>query len=47
LGLTGTIGVELLQGYNWSLELAGLLTAGFYSGEKWTSGTVQIGFNFF
>ena len=47
LGLTGTVGIEVLQGYNWSLELAGLLTAGFYSGEKWTSGTVQIGFNFF
>jgi hypothetical protein len=47
LGLTGTLGVELLQGYNWSLELAGQLTSGFYTDEKWTSGTVQIGFNFF
>jgi hypothetical protein len=47
LGLTGTAGIELLQGYNWSLELAGQLTSGFYTDEKWTSGTVQIGFNFF
>ena len=47
LGLTGTAGVELLQGYNWSLELAGQLTAGFYTDERWTSGTVQVGFNFF
>jgi hypothetical protein len=46
-GLTGTIGVELLQGYNWSLELAGQLTSGFYTDERWTSGTANIGFNFF
>ena len=47
LGLTGTVGIELLQGYNWSLELAGVVTAGFYEDENWTSGTVNIGFNFF
>jgi hypothetical protein len=47
LGLTGSIGVEMLQGYNWSLELAGMMTAGFYKDETWTSGTVNIGFNFF
>ena len=46
-GLTGTVGVELLQGYNWSLELAGQVTSGFYTDERWTSGTAQIGFNFF
>jgi hypothetical protein len=46
-GLTGSVGVELLQGYNWSLELAGMLNAGFYKDENWTSGTVNIGFNFF
>lgn len=46
-GLTGTLGVELLQGYNWSLELGGMVTAGFYSGENWTSYTGNIGFNFF
>jgi hypothetical protein len=46
-GLTGSVGVELLQGYNWSLELTGQLLAGFYTGEKWTSGTGNIGFNFF
>jgi hypothetical protein len=45
--MTGTLGVELLQGYNWSLELAGQLISGFYTDENWTSGTVQIGFNFF
>ena len=48
LGLTAGVGVELLQGYNWSLELAGQLTSGFYrEQERWTSGTVNIGFNFF
>jgi hypothetical protein len=47
LGLTASVGVELLQGYNWSLELAGQLTSGFYTGERWTSGTLNIGFNFF
>ena len=47
-GLVGAVGVELLQGYNWSLELAGQLTTGFYKDqENWTSGTVNIGFNFF
>ena len=47
-GLTGAVGVELLQGYNWSLELAGQIVAGFYSdSEKWTGGTVNVGFNFF
>jgi len=47
LGLTGTAGVELLQGYNWSLELAGQVMAGFYSGENWASYSVNLGFNFF
>ena len=47
LGLTGSLGIELLQGYNWSLELAAMGTAGFYTDETWTSGTVNIGFNFF
>ena len=47
LGLTGSLGVELLQGYNWSLELAAMMTAGFYEDETWSSGTVNIGFNFF
>lgn len=47
LGLTGSVGIEVLQGYNWSLELAGMMTAGFYKDETWTSGTVNIGFNFF
>ena len=48
LGVTASLGVELLQGYNWSLELAGQLIAGFYSNnEQWSSGAVNIGFNFF
>ena len=47
-GLTGSLGVELIQGYNWSLELAGQVTAGFYSNsEHWTSTAVNVGFNFF
>lgn len=46
-GVTASIGAELLQGYNWSLELAGQLTAGFYKDENWTGGTANIGFNFF
>jgi hypothetical protein len=51
--LTGSIGVELIQGYNWSLELAGQLIAGFYGksaqygSQEWTSGAVNVGFNFF
>jgi hypothetical protein len=48
LGLTGSAGVELIQGYNWSLELAAQITSGFYAdSERWTSGAVNIGFNFF
>jgi hypothetical protein len=47
LGLTGSLGIELLQGYNWSLELTGTMTAGFYTDENWSSGTVNVGFNFF
>jgi hypothetical protein len=47
-GLMASVGIELLQGYNWSLELAGVMTSGFYKEkESWTSGTVNIGFNFF
>jgi len=46
-GLTGSVGVELLQGYNWSFELAGQAIAGFYSGENWTSYALNLGFNFF
>ena len=47
-GLMAAVGIELLQGYNWSLELAGQLTSGFYKEkESWSSGTVNIGFNFF
>lgn len=45
--LTGSIGVELLQGYNWSFELAGQWITGFYSDQTWTSGAVNLGFNFF
>jgi hypothetical protein len=48
LGLTGSVGVELIQGYNWSLELAGQVTSGFYAdSEHWTSVAGNIGFNFF
>jgi hypothetical protein len=47
-GLTASLGVELIQGFNWSLELAGQLTAGFYpDSERWTSTALNIGFNFF
>jgi len=46
-GLTASAGFELLQGYNWSFELAGQWITGFYSGETWTSGAVNLGFNFF
>ena len=47
-GLTGSLGIELVQGYNWSLELAGQATGGFYSdSERWASYAVNIGFNFF
>lgn len=46
-GLTGSVGVEMLQGYNWSIELTGMMTAGFYKDENWSSGTINIGFNFF
>ncbi|HEX2658634.1 MAG TPA: hypothetical protein VHU40_10185, partial [Polyangia bacterium] len=45
--MTGSVGLELLQGYNWSLEIAGQGIAGFYRDQKWTSGAVNIGFNFF
>ena len=45
--MTGSVGLELLQGYNWSLEIAGQGIAGFYKDQKWTSGAVNIGFNFF
>jgi len=47
LGLTASVGAELLQGYNWSLELAGQMIAGFYKDENWTSYAVNLGFNFF
>jgi len=46
-GVTASAGFELLQGYNWSFELAGQWITGFYSGETWTSGAVNLGFNFF
>jgi len=46
-GLTASAGVELLQGYNWSFELAAQWISGFYSDETWTSGAVNLGFNFF
>jgi hypothetical protein len=46
-GLTASAGVELLQGYNWSFELAAQWITGFYSNETWTSGAVNLGFNFF
>lgn len=46
-GLTASAGVELLQGYNWSFELAAQWITGFYSDETWTSGAVNLGFNFF
>jgi len=45
--MTGSVGLELLQGYNWSFELAGQAIAGFYSGENWTSYALNLGFNFF
>jgi hypothetical protein len=45
--LTGSVGIELLQGYNWSFELAGQWITGFYQDETWTSGAVNLGFNFF
>ena len=48
LGLTGSAGIELIQGYNWSLELAAQVTTGFYAdNERWTSLAGNIGFNFF
>jgi len=46
-GLTATAGIELLQGYNWSFELAAQWISGFYSHETWTSGAINLGFNFF
>lgn len=46
-GLTASAGFELLQGYNWSFELAGQWISGFYSGETWNSGAINLGFNFF
>jgi hypothetical protein len=45
--LTGTVGLELLQGYNWSFELAGQAISGFYKDENWTSYGLNLGFNFF
>lgn len=45
--VTASAGVELMQGYNWSFELAAQWITGFYSHETWTSGAVNIGFNFF
>ena len=45
--MTGSVGLELLQGYNWSLEIAGQGITGFYRDQRWTSGAVNIGFNFF
>jgi len=47
LGLTASAGIELLQGYNWSFELAAQWISGFYSNETWTSGSINLGFNFF
>jgi hypothetical protein len=46
-GITGTVGLELVQGYNWSFEVAGQAIAGFYSNENWTSYALNLGFNFF
>ena len=46
-GLTGSVGVELLQGYNWSFELAGQAISGFYRDESWTSYALNLGCNFF
>ena len=46
-GLTASAGVELLQGYNWSFELAAQWISGFYSNETWSSGAINLGFNFF
>jgi len=45
--MTGSAGLELLQGYNWSLEIAGQFIGGFYRDQRWSSGAVNIGFNFF
>ena len=45
--MTASVGLELLQGYNWSFELAGQWITGFYSDGNWTSGAVNLGFNFF
>jgi hypothetical protein len=45
--MTGSAGLELLQGYNWSLEIAGQFIAGFYRDQKWNSSAVNVGFNFF
>jgi hypothetical protein len=48
LGLTGTAGFEVVQGYNWSLELAAQFTGGFYrDDEQWGSYTINVGVNFF
>lgn len=45
--MTGSVGLELLQGYNWSFELAGQAIAGFYRDENWTSYALNLGVNFF
>lgn len=48
LALTGTIGFEAVQGYNWSLELATQAIVGFYDHERWSSWSVlNVGLNFF
>lgn len=48
LALTGTIGFEAVQGYNWSLELATQAIIGFYDHERWSSWSVlNVGLNFF
>jgi hypothetical protein len=46
-GATGTIGYELIQGYNWSLEMAGVINAGFYEYERWVTYGMNLGINFF
>ena len=45
--MTGSAGFELLQGYNWSFEIAGQFISGFYREQNWSSGAVNVGFNFF
>lgn len=45
--LTGSVGLELVQGYNWSFELAGQAITGFYKDQNWASYGLNLGFNFF